>query len=330
MTARARMLVVGVFAPLVIAAAGVIAILVVLPALPDPVAVHWGLSGAPDSFGSPVPFLLLIAGLVIAYSALCFAVARAQGPTTANQRIILAISPFLAAVITVIGAGSLVIQAGIADAREAPSVVPLVVVAWIVGVFLAVLSLLVLPRSEPVAALAEGDVPNMQLGASERAVWMQRVGPSPALVVFLVVTAAVVFLGGGAVVWLRAPLGALVFYLVILILVGLIVTATLAWKVSVDNRGLVVRSLVGVPAFRVPLPEVEAATSVVIDPISDFGGWGIRWGGHRRLGVVLRRGEAIEVRRLDGRTLVVTVAHSQRGAALLNSLARRVEWSDRQ
>jgi hypothetical protein len=45
--------------------------------------------------------------------------------------------------------------------------------------------------------------------------------------------------------------------------------------------------------------------------------------GGRRTGIVLRAGEAIEVKRTDGKTLVVTVDDALQGAALLNGLVAR-------
>lgn len=53
-----------------------------------------------------------------------------------------------------------------------------------------------------------------------------------------------------------------------------------------------------------------------------FLGWGIRVIG-RRIGVLIREGEAIEVTRTDGRVFIVTVPQAARGAALLNAVAAR-------
>jgi hypothetical protein len=41
--------------------------------------------------------------------------------------------------------------------------------------------------------------------------------------------------------------------------------------------------------------------------------------------VITRSGEALEVRRKDGRAVVVTVSQTESGAALLNSLAGRLQ-----
>jgi len=57
--------------------------------------------------------------------------------------------------------------------------------------------------------------------------------------------------------------------------------------------------------------------------MTQFGGWGIRLGLDGRLGVVLRRGDAIQIERAGTRTLVVTVDDAATGAALLKALAAR-------
>ena len=90
-----------------------------------------------------------------------------------------------------------------------------------------------------------------------------------------------------------------------------------------DESGLTVASVAGFPRFRVPLDEIAAARSTTIEPMGDFGGWGIRSGLDGRFGVVLRRGPAHEVERTNGRRFVVTVAGADTAAALLQALVER-------
>jgi hypothetical protein len=95
------------------------------------------------------------------------------------------------------------------------------------------------------------------------------------------------------------------------------------FRVRVDDQGLTVRSALGVPAFRVPLGEVETAEPAQIQAFAEFGGIGVRSVPGRRLGVVLRSGEALRVRRTDGREFVVTVDDAATAAALLTALVQR-------
>lgn len=321
MRPRTRMLAVGVIAPLTIAAAAVVAMLLALPDLPAPVAVHWGPSGAPDRFGSPVgPFLIVGLG-VVGYSVFAFLLARSE--RGANARMVLAVAPFLASVLGIISAGGLLIQRGIVDAGQAPSILPVVGLAFGVGVVLAVAAWFVLPPGPPREDV--GELPTLDLGSDERATWFARLEPARGLGVLLIVVGAVLLLVGGVAIWIAASVPALVVYLAVMAFLVVASAGSLFWTVRIDSRGLVARSVLGAPRFAVPLENVEAAISVPAGGTAGFGGWGLRWGGPGRVGIILGSGPVLEVRKRDGGTLVVTTPDSQRAAALLNSLAQRVE-----
>ena len=57
--------------------------------------------------------------------------------------------------------------------------------------------------------------------------------------------------------------------------------------------------------------------------LGEFGGWGIRFGRGRRLGIVMRSGEALDVQNRNGSALVVTVDDAATAAALLKAVAAR-------
>lgn len=321
MTKRTRMLVVGVIVPLLIAAAAVVVMIAALPDLPDPVAVHWGPSGAPDRFGSPVGPVLLVGIGVLVYSAFAFVMARAQH--TVNARIVLAAAPFLATVLGVITAGGLLVQRGIADARDTPSILPVVLVGFAAGIALAVVAWFVLPAADPAPAPDPADLPTLDLADGARAAWFQRVEPARWLGVLLVVVGLAALVGGGVAMWLAGSTAVLVVYLVVIGLIVVAAVSSLFWTVRVDGRGLLARSALGFPRITVPLDDVESASSLAAGGARDFGGWGLRWAGPGRVGIILDSGPALEVRRKSGGSLTITVAHSERAAALLNSLARR-------
>lgn len=319
MSARTRMLVVGVIVPLAIAAAAVVTMLSALPTLPDPVAVHWGPSGAPDRFGTPVGAILVVALAVLAYSAFAFVLARST--TTVNSRVALAVAPFLATVLGVISAGGLLLQRGLADAHDSPSILPVVGIGFGSGVLLAVAAWFVLPAAPPIEEL--GDLPTLDLAADERATWFARLEPARWLGILLIVLGVLLVVGGGVAVWIAGSTAVLVVYLVIMAFLVFASAGSLFWTVRIDARGVTARSLFGVPRFTVPLENVEGAASVASGGTAGFGGWGLRWGGPGRVGIILGSGEALEVRKRTGGALVVTTADSERAAALLNSLARR-------
>lgn len=326
-TTRLRMLGVGVALPLAIAVAGVVAVLVSLPVLPAPIAVHWGPSGAPDGFGEPWLAVVLPLVITLAYGAFALTVVgltRERGVVTANQKLILAIGPFLAVVVTGVIGGATLMQRGLADAADAPSIVPILFGSFGVAIALGLASWFLLPAVSPASPEAgEGELPRLELDATARAVWVQEVAPTRALGISVTVVLSIAIIAGGVALWLVAPLPAFLVYVLGMATLMLLVIGTLYWRVTIDGRGFRAVSVIGFPRFIIPLNEVETADDIVVQPAGDFGGWGLRWGGRRRVGIILRSGEALEVRRKDGRQLVVTVPRARTGAALLNSLAQR-------
>lgn len=321
MADRTRILLVAVVVPAVIALGGALLIVLALPDLPDPVAIHWGASGAPDGFGPAWPSLLLLVVLVLAYSAFALVAARGKGLSIV-QRLVVATSPFLSVLLTVTLAGSLWMQRGLDDAAAAPGVELLLLGGTLGGLALGVGAWFVLPAATPLDD-TRVTPETLPLGATERAVWMQRMEPSGVLAVFAVGTLALVTVVGVVSLALSAPLPVTLVYGALLLVIALLVAATLFWRVRVTEEGLEVRSAVGIPRFRIPLADVESASLVEVEPVRDFGGWGLRWGGPGRFGVVTRRGDGVEVRRRSGRVFVVTVDDARTGAALLNSLVAR-------
>jgi len=322
-SARMRMIVVGVVAPLLIGLVGVIAVLFALPTLPDPIAVHWNVAGQVDGFGSVWVMLALLVVVVGGYAAFAFALTRPSGGFTDNQRMILTLGPFLAVLMTVTIAGSVLIQRGLEDAADAPSIAPIMIGGFAGALAAAVVAWWALPESQRPAPFDASEAPVLDLGASARAVWMQQLEPSRGLGAFVIGVLALTFVGGGITVWLAAPVGASIVFCVGAAVIGALAIGTMFWRVRVEESGFSVISVLGVPRFVIPLAEVQRAAPVEVHPARDFGGWGIRWGGRGRLGVIVRGGEAIEVQRTNGTSLVVTVSDATRGAALLNGLVAR-------
>lgn len=322
-TERTRIMVIGVVVPVVIGLAGVIVILIALPDLPDPIAVHWGPSGMPDGFGPAWLSVVLLIVVVGGYSAFALGFARGEGTFTVNQRMILAIGPFLATVMTVLLAGSTLMQRGLESGADAASIGPYVVGGFAGGLATGALAWLLLPASAPLPPLDLENAPVLELGATERAVWMQRIEPQRWLGVFVLGILGLAIIGGGVALWLVAPLPAFTVYVLVLLLVAVLVISTLFWQVRVDETGFRATSAVGVPRFVIPLAQVRGAAVVEVVPVRDFGGWGIRWGGDGRLGVITRGGQAIEVQRTSGKSLVVTVDNAAQAASLLNALKAR-------
>lgn len=328
MTVRTRMVLIGVVGPLTISLVGVILVVLVLPELPNPIAVHWNVEGMPDGFGSPIGFPILLLAVGLGWAAFTWAIARTLPPTgkpTVNQRLILAIGYFLATVLTVTLAGSVLIQRGLADARDTLTIMPLLLGGFAGGILLSVIAWFLLPRSAPDVAADPADLPALSLSDTERGTWMQNIAPRRAVAGLVITVMVIVVSVGCGVLWFVAPVPVFALYAVLMVTLTVLVVGSLYWKVRVDGRGFHALSMIGFPRFTIALEDVASADVIEVRAARDFGGWGVRWGGKRRLGIITRSGEALEVRRKDGRALVVTVSQAATGAALLNSLAQRVE-----
>lgn len=325
------MLVVGVIVPAALSIAGVIAVIVMLPLLPDPLAVHWGVAREPDGFGPPW-IAAIIPAIGLAYTVFAVAITRAgrgEPGITFAQRGILATGPFVTLVLSVTGAGSAYLQIGLDDATAAPSVIPVLAVGLLTGLLAGVAAWFALPRHIAAGPVDVARAPVQELTPTEKAVWVRRIEPSRAAATLIIGGLAVGVTGGAAVIWASAPLWNLAVWAVILVVVGLAVASTMFWTIRVDGTGFSARSAMGAPRFHYALSEIEGAAVTSVNPTRDFGGWGIRSIGGGRTGIVVRSGEAIEVQRAGGRVLVVTVDDAERGAALLNGLISRAGSSIR-
>ncbi|MFI8368507.1 DUF1648 domain-containing protein [Streptomyces sp. NPDC085466] len=157
------------------------------------------------------------------------------------------------------------------------------------------------------------DAPRLDLGAGEVAGWSRATASAPltALGLLLLAAGAVAALLGP---WPLLPLG---------VLVGLPGLALARVRVNVDRHGLTVRSTLSPrPRVHLPLADITGAESRDVAALREFGGWGYRVRAGRS-GVILRSGEALVVRRGNGREFAVTVPDARTAAALLNTLVER-------
>jgi hypothetical protein len=282
--------------------------------LPDPIATHWGPDGV-DGFGDAATNLTLLVLVFAAIAVGMWLIAVLGGRDAAHRRIGVGMAAGSGAFGAVLVAGVADAQRGLADAALAGDIDGAVLLAAGAGLALGAVAAWAVPGDarQPAAGSPVGGA-RLPLGPHERAAWSGR-ATGPAV---LAAGAGGALLSGGLALGLGMP-GLLVVTLAMSLLVA---TAGLL-TVTVDARGLVVRSALGWPRTRVPLEEVVAAREVEVRPLPVFGGWGCRIGRGGRSGFVVRRGPAIEVERTGGRVLVVTVDDAATGAALLATLAER-------
>jgi hypothetical protein len=267
------MILVGIALPLALAVAALLVVAVSASTLPNPVATHWGPTGAPDGYGPlwvPAALPLIV---TLGYSVLVLALLRSvHDRTTVIHKLLLVTGPFVAVMVSVVVVGSVLIQRGLADASNAPSVVPVVLLACGAGLALAVLSWFALPRVSAPQEEPTVDVPTVSLTATERASWIQHAEPgrfvAAAVSGVLVLASAL----GTVALWAAAPLPALLLYLALVLVIVLFGVGSLSWQVRIDRRGFRARSLFGWPRFTYSLSEIRSAAVVQVNPIGDFGG----------------------------------------------------------
>lgn len=322
-SARTRILVLSVLAPLVVCLAGIALMVSWLPSLPDVVAIHWGLDGRPDGYGpaSTLPLLLGVIGVpTVAFVGWLVLWFEAGRPFTPALKLLAVTSLWTSLVLTIGFAGSLSGQR-VSEGAGAPA--PAAPLAWAFGVATcaALLAWFLLPRSVSPIPSAGSATAALRVAAGERVAWVRDVSAPRPLVVALI--ALGVLVTGAAATAILVTGGRMWFVAVAPLVIVVLTASTLAWRIRVDSHGLVVRSALGVPRVTIPLDQIEQAHVEEVDPVGQFGGWGWRWGFGRRSGVILRAGDALAVKRRSGATFLVTVDDADSAASLLNGLVAR-------
>ncbi len=314
--ARRAALVATIWVPLAIVVAAEIVIVGVGATGSSQLIVHWG-AGA-DRTGPWWTYAILVAAIgfpVIAF--IGFFMVRATRMAGMN-----AWMPSIAIGITVfhtvgMGVGSVVLNAS----PLAPAL-PLAG-GGILAIAATLLTWRLLPREAPETTSIEA-AETLPVRSGEVAAWTSRV-ELPAWFITLIATAAAVLIAVGVSVLLTVgPRLWPIFLAPTLLLVVLLATAQ--FVVTAGPLGFNMRSVIGWPRLHVAAANLAKAGVVAVDPMADFGGWGLRWviGPNRRgrWGVVTRRGPGLEVFHRDGRSIVVTVDDPGTAAAVLETYAR--------
>ncbi len=284
--------------------------------LPDPIAIHWGSNG-PNGFGSFTPNVLWPEAAAAGSAILLWAIGFFAGYQTIMRRFVAGMAVWMATLFSGINLSILSLQRGIADAHDAGSITGPMTLVFAAATAGAIVAAVLSPADPPLPTTAplSPSAPRLALRPGEHATWIRDVtarayGSAIAAVVLLAALTGVLTRE-----WAVAALMGVAF--------GFLLVMFLHWTVTVDATGLTVRPLIGRPRIRVPLNEVESAEAVTVRPIAEFGGFGIRGGKGGRIGVIVRKGEGLQVHRTGERVFVVTVDDAATGAALLNSLAAR-------
>lgn len=311
-----------VVVPLLFAAGAVIWVFSFAGELPDPVAVHWGANGRPDGFGtwqSAIGIMSLVAVLMCALAAV---IGIGLGRAAATRRLSVFLGLWSGIALPWFIAGTLHLQRGLADAHQAPDVNQPLWISFVVAALIAGAGAALVPGDARMPALdaVPADAVRLRLEDTEVASWrrtMQIPGFHWIAGVGGVATVALAVLGlWRGMLWADLWAGTVGFVTVLLLALG-------RWRVVVDHTGLTVSPLISRLRTHVPLDEVIEAEAGPVSPLREFGGWGYRVGKDGAVGIVVRTGEGLRIRRTGDRSLVVTVDDAATGAALLNTLADR-------
>jgi hypothetical protein len=288
--------------------------------LPDPMASHWGPSGAPDDATSIGMIVAVPLGLwiVLAGGGLALVLRGKRF----GRRAVRASSgaAFAGGAVFLLGLEGLTIWANLdrVDWRDAAHVGPEVVPVIAAAVVAAAGGWLLARMGPDEAPAHTAPVLSHPLRPGERAVWVSSlavawvVGLATALLVAAVVQVTLTLVGLPGRMWTSAVLGA----------VALAVFMVSTIRVQVGDRGLAVAfGPLRWPTRKIPLRRIERAWVEQRQP-STVGGWGYRGlpGGAT---IMLRGGECLVVRTTSGGELGVSIDDAEHGAALLNALVAR-------
>lgn len=274
--------------------------------LPDPVATHWNGAGEADGFQSLDTLIWSFGAVVLGVTWFSAAIMAA---VKVPARGLTAFSVGMAMFMAVLLAGSVYVQRGLTDAsgQELPGVwFAIGVAAGLVAAGLA--ALITRPDTrdiEPPPArvveprAATGSVPSAHRGT---------VTSRPLLILSLVLVASMLLLS-------------FISWEVGLILAALFVPVVLlnSWHVEADASGFTVRTRLPMVRLHAYLESITGVDLIEVNPVADFGGWGIRMGSLASPAIVLRAGPAVRVHRRDKQPLLVVIEDADEFVRVLDA-----------
>ncbi|GAA0407064.1 hypothetical protein [Streptomyces luteireticuli] len=282
--------------------------------LPDHLATHFDGTGA-DDYSSRGSFLAASLGVLGGLGALLGGVSALRG-TPAQQRGLTVLGCTVAGIVGYGLTSVLLVNADATDPADVRLPVWRLLTALGAGAVTGAAGWLLSGKGatpDSGRRTPAGPVEQLPLSDGESAAWTHAVG------------SRVLPLAGAGTLVLAVVLGLAVGPLpaVVLLVVGVPLTALTKARVTVDRRGVTIASsAVPRPRLTIPLGRVVDASRRDVDAARDFGGWGYRTAPGAS-GLILRSGEALSVRLTTGSEFVVTVDDAATAAALLNTLAAR-------
>ena len=285
--------------------------------LPAQVAVHWG-PASPDRWLEPPAALsqmMALSGALVAVMLIAsvLVVPALRHPLASLAGAMGVFLPLFTSVLTAAQGWLSAEEVGSGPVLAAVLVGSLLVAA-LVGVAIYRWGSPPRPEAPVVPAPVPSGAPRVELARGSRAVFVERIGLSPALIAVLVLAVLVPLLIAGLVDWWMA-----VIPLLLMVLVALFSTAT----VTIDERSLLIRSGLRVTLLRESMDQITSADVREVRPMAQYGGWGWRIGFDGSRGFVTKAGDALVVHRHGESDLVVTLDRPDEAAGLVNALKDR-------
>lgn len=304
----------GVVAPLGSALLTTFALIILVPRLPDPLAVHWGAGGEPDGFVSPASYPWLALALHAGITGFLALLATIPSRSVVGERVLPGVPLAMSWFMGVLLVGSAASQVGADGSAPFPGwalagALAAGVLGWLVGRMVAG----PVPEAAITSEPAPVGMPRLALAPGTTAVWSGATPTSPVLRALAILVAISGIAIGWAVHWVVALL---------LLPVALLMLASSTFTVTVGPAGIRVRGLMGVPRLRVPLEQIASVSPGTVDAFS-FGGWGMRAALSGESAVITRSGPALVVERTDGAVLRVSLDHPETAASLAATLLDR-------
>jgi hypothetical protein len=280
--------------------------------LPEPLATHWGLDGAPNG-AMPLLLLTAILGTLAGIAAAGLAViSRRRQEQHGEVSTSLAMAGFVAGSIAAVSWLTVSANLDASSWREAQSIgLGAVAMTLLAGFGLAAALSQAARLLVSTSTRTDVSLPRAGLALGDRAVW---VGSASAT------WATYSVFGGFAVAIIMSQINlSAAFAAAVLGIACLFFTSI---RVTADRNGIqIAYGMLHWPVQRVGLAEIHRATILQIEPMA-WGGWGYRGSLRmtRRAAVVLRRGKGLKLELSGDRVFAITVDNAEEGASVLNDL----------
>lgn len=289
--------------------------------LPQRVPLHWSFNG-PDRFGSLTELTasITIVGVIVVVG--IGWITMVLGADVSTRRMGVITNTVLAFLLASIPVSTAHAARGVSDPSTLsfPSIP--IGLATVFGAALGVALAFTLPRAPhaPAVVSPATAAPRVALSDAETGVWVSRqfAGTS-------------IWIAMGSIL-IACALSLLMQTWGLLVMPALLVVVCmtfLAWDIRVDSQGVTVRSVSRLITLHIPHEEIETADVASVSPLRDFGGWGWRTGRDGSVGLIVRAGTALDLRRTGGRRYVITTHDASTPAGLINTIIDRERQNPR-